>query len=378
MCGEAELRVCSSGGPAGGGDLRRFVLISVELFFVALATTIAVVLRGYFDTVSESLIALMPYSFVSLGCASVVFFAGGLDRIPWRYSTVADHLQVIVLTMLAILLALVVTFALNRLAPVARSLPVLQGGLIISILIGARSAARFWHTRSLHTNGNGRIIEQPHETVLVVGVNTVTELFLMSVKEFASERTQVAGILAEDPNMRCRAIHQKPVLGTVEELHDILQSLQVHGTTVDRIVVATAADQLRPRSLKTLLEVESSSAIFVEFLSERLGFEGVPQRSSGISSQERRTREQRAVARVGGAIDADHANFAGKFFRFEKRIVDVLGAALLIFALSPVTILIAFIVAFRCRISCDILAAATRPLWKAVQAVQISDNACVA
>src|SRR5215469_601194 len=290
----------------------------------------------------------MPYSFVSLGCASVVFFAGGLDRVPWRYSTVADHLQVIVLTMLAILLALVVTFALNRLAPVARSLPVLQGGLIISILIGARSAARFWHTRSLHTkhtNGNGCIVEQPHETVLVVGVNAVTELFLMSVKEFASQRIQVAGILAEDPNMRCRVIHQKPVLGTVEELHDILQSLQIHGTIVDRIVVATAADQLRPRSLKTLLEVESSSGIFVEFLSERLGLEGVPQRSSGISSQERRTREQRAVARVGGAIDADHANFAGKSFRFEKRIVDVLGAALLIFALSPVTILIAFIVA---------------------------------
>jgi lipopolysaccharide/colanic/teichoic acid biosynthesis glycosyltransferase len=325
--------------------LRRVVLISVDLFFVALATTIAVVLRGYFDTVSESLIGLMPYSFVSLGCASVVFLAGGLDRTPWRYSTVADHLQVIVLTMLAILLALVVTFALNRLTPVARSLPVLQGGLIISILITARGAARFLRTRSLHTNGNGRINEQPHETVLVVGVNTVTELFLMSVKEFASQRIQVAGILAEDSSMRGRAIHQKPVLGTVEELHDILQSLQVHGTTVDRIVVATAADQLRPHALKALLEVESSSDIFVEFLSERLGFEGVPQRSSDISSQERRTREQRVVARVGGAIDADHTNFAGKSFRFEKRMVDVLGAALLIFALSPVTMLVAFIVA---------------------------------
>jgi lipopolysaccharide/colanic/teichoic acid biosynthesis glycosyltransferase len=250
------------------------------------------------------------------------------------------------LTVLAILLALVLTFALNRLEPVARSLPVLQGGLIVSILIVARSAARFRHARRIHTNGNGRVNEQPHETVLVAGVSTVTELFLLSVKEFASQRVQVAGVLAEDPSMRGRAIQQKPILGTVEELQDILQSLEVHGVVVDRIVVATPPDQLRPRSLETLLEVENSSDIFVQFLSERLGFEGVSERSSGLSSQERDgTRGQRAVARVGAVMDAGHANSAGKSFRLEKRIVDVFGAALLVFVLSPVAILVAFTVA---------------------------------
>ena len=156
----------------GVGIVRRLTLMSIDVFFVALATIIAVVLRGYFDSVSGSLVNLMPYSLISLGCASVVFLVGGLERTPWRYSSVADHLQVIVLTVLAILLALVLTFALNRLEPVARSLPVLQGGLIITLLIVARCAARFWHTRQIHINGNGRVNEQPHETVLVVGVNT--------------------------------------------------------------------------------------------------------------------------------------------------------------------------------------------------------------
>ena len=245
----------------------------------------------------------MPYSFISLGCASIVFLVGGLDRTPWRYSSVADHLQVIVLTVLVILLALVLTFAFNRLEPVARSLPVLQGGLIVSILIAARSAARFWYTRQIHINGNGRANEQPHETVLVVGVNTVAELFLLSVKEFASQRIQVAGILAEEPTMRGRAIQQKPVLGTVEELQDILQSLEVHGVAVDRIVVATAADRLRPRALETLLEVEKSSNIVVQFLSERLGFEDFSQKPSVLSGRERNSVPgQRALALVGDAV----------------------------------------------------------------------------
>jgi lipopolysaccharide/colanic/teichoic acid biosynthesis glycosyltransferase len=323
-----------------GWGLRRLTLISIDLLFVALATIIAVMLRGFVDS---SFLALMPYSFISLGCAFVIFFVGGLDRTPWRYSSVADHLQVIVLTVLVILIALVATFALNRLEPVARSLPVLQGGLIVSMLIAARGAVRFWYTKQIRTKGYGigRVDEQPHETVLVAGVNTVTELFLLSVKEFASNRLQVAGLLAEEPSMRGRTIQQKPVLGTVEELHNILQSLEVHGVAVDKIVVTTPADRLQPRSLKALLEIESSSDTFVQFLSDRLGFEDASQRRSGLSGERRQT----SVAPVSGVVHADYANPAGRSFRLRKRIADVFGAVLLASALMPVAILVAFIVA---------------------------------
>jgi lipopolysaccharide/colanic/teichoic acid biosynthesis glycosyltransferase len=332
-----------------GWDLRRLTLISIDILFVTLATLIAVMLRGYFDNVTGSLVNLMPYSFISLGCAFAVFLLGGLDRTPWRYSSVAEHLQVIILTVLTILLALVLTFALNRLQPVARSLPALQGGLIISILIAARSTARFWHTRQIHFNGNGSADGKPRETVLVVGVNTLAELFLLSAKEFASPRIQVAGVLAEEPSMRARVIQHKPVLGTVEELQDILQSLAVHGVAIDRIVVAIAADRLPPRSLAILLEVEKTSDIVVQFLSEQLGFHDSVQSPfpSVLSDQQRNSvPEQRAVARVGSVIDLDHAKSTRKSFWFRKRMVDILGAALLIFILAPVVVLIALIVAF--------------------------------
>src|SRR5215204_403728 len=128
--------------------------MSADLVLVAFATVVAVMLRAYFDTVQEGLIALTPYILISLGCASVVFFVGGLDRTPWRYSSVADHFQIIILTVLAIVLALVLTFAFNRLEGVARSMPVLQGGLIVSALVFARGAARSWYARQA-PNGDG-------------------------------------------------------------------------------------------------------------------------------------------------------------------------------------------------------------------------------
>jgi lipopolysaccharide/colanic/teichoic acid biosynthesis glycosyltransferase len=326
--------------------LRRLTLISIDLLFVALATIVAVMLRGYFESIAGSLIVLMPYSLISFGCFLVIFLVGGLDRTPWRYSSVADHLQVIVLTILALLLALVLTFALNRLQPVARSLPVLQGGLIVSILIAARSIARYWHTKQIHTNGNGPVKGQLHETVLVVGVNAVAELFLLSAKELAPQRIQVAGVLTEERSMRGRSIQQRPVLGTVEELQHILQSLEVHGVMVDRIVVATPAERLRPRSLEILLEVEKSSETAVQFLSERLGFEDSPQQSRVLSAQERDgVPGRKVVARVEEVLAVDQTNSMTKPFWLGKRVVDFFAAAFLVFTLAPIVMVTALIVA---------------------------------
>jgi lipopolysaccharide/colanic/teichoic acid biosynthesis glycosyltransferase len=318
--------------------------MSTDILLVVSATVVAVILRGDFVSIEDKLTTLLPYIFISLGTAYLVFFAGGLDRTLWRHSSFGDHFQIIVLTGLTILLALVITFVVNRLDGVARSLPVLQGCLIVIVLISVRSAARFWYARRIHANGNDHVREQAHETILVVGVNTVSELFLLSVKEFASRRVQVAGLLADEPDMRGRAIQQTPILGSAEELHGILQSLEVHGLAVDRIVVTVAADRLRPRALKALSETEKNSNIVVQFLSEQLGLED----SSGsafVSGHPNSVPGQKALACFGNAMDVDHINPRTKSVRLRKRIVDTLCATFLIFTVAPVALLVAFVVA---------------------------------
>jgi lipopolysaccharide/colanic/teichoic acid biosynthesis glycosyltransferase len=322
-----------------GEALRRAILLSADLLLVAFATVLAVVLRGNFDTVEETLVTLTPYMVIFLGSACIVFFICGLDRTPWRYSSVADHLQIIVLTALAILLALVVTFAANRLEGVARTLPALQAGFIVILLLSARGIARFWFARQTvtkETGDNARINEQAYETVLVAGVNAVSELFLRSVQEFAS-RIRIAGLLAEESTLRGRVIHKKPILGTIEDLWDILQSLEVHGVTIDRIVVATPGERLRPQALKILLDLEKSSDIAVHFLSERLGFDNLS-RESVSWKPERRVVHSRLAP-------VNHVIAVRKPFWFFKRITDCVLAACLILALAPIVALVASVVA---------------------------------
>jgi lipopolysaccharide/colanic/teichoic acid biosynthesis glycosyltransferase len=324
-----------------GLGLHRLSRISIDLAFVAAATLIAVALRDNFNTVPQSLIMLLQYTVTSIGCALVVFLVAGLDRTPWRYSSVADHLQVIVLTMLAILLALGFTFALNRLSSVARSLPVLQGALSVSFLVFARSFARFLYAKRLQSDGNCRVSGQLRETVLVAGMNAVSELFLLSLEEFASQQVRVAGILAEEPEMRGHAIRQRPVLGTVEDLQGILRSLEVHGVVINRIIVTTPSYRLQQSALESLFEVEKSSDIVVQFLSEQLGIDDSKpdilfgQQGKGEFGQ-----------RAGTQFDLGDRDSARPAFWFAKRLIDILVAAILVFTLVPVGAVVAVVIAF--------------------------------
>ena len=161
--------------------MRRAILISIDVCLVGFATILAILLRDNFDVADEKIENLIPFVLISLGVASIVFLAGGLDRALWRYSSVADYLQVILLSALVVLITAVVTFGVNRLDGVARSLPILQALMMVGALVSARGGARAWFAKQTHRRGVGRANDHSYETILVAGLNAVSELFLRSV-----------------------------------------------------------------------------------------------------------------------------------------------------------------------------------------------------
>jgi lipopolysaccharide/colanic/teichoic acid biosynthesis glycosyltransferase len=320
--------------------LRRPILLFIDLLLVAFATVTAILLRG--DIGPEiDFTNFIPFVSISVGVASVVFFLGGLDRSLWRYSSISDYSKIVVLSVLVVLTTFVLTFAANRLHGIARSLPLLQLSLIVILLISIRSLARFWHGRHTHRKLEDQVSTRPCETVLIVGVSAISELFLRSIKEFASEQVRVAGILAEEPELRGRTVQQKPILGAIEELVTVLTSLEVHGVTIDRIVVATTAGRLSARALEALSEIENGSEIIVQFLSERLGFEDAVGMPLVFCDRERMIQRQQALT------SAPHVSFTSKSVSVWslKRIVDVFAAAFLLITLAPVTVLVGLAVA---------------------------------
>jgi len=69
-------------------------------------------------------------------------------------------------------------------------------------------------------------------------------------------------------------VHGHPVLGAPDQVADAVRELEEHGVMVDRIVVTTPFDRLPEAEREALLGVERASGIRLEFIAERLGFEG--------------------------------------------------------------------------------------------------------
>ena len=144
--------------------------------------------------------------------------------------------------------------------------------------------------------------------VLIVGLSHLTELYLQSVAEYASKTVDIVGILSEQRELRGRLLRFHKVLGTPEELPRVMAQLEVHGITLERIVVMQPFEQLSRRAGEALLAVERASGVKVDWMVELLGLaEGLEVRA--------RIRSRVLGARVPGdaRLRRRHASGAATF-----------------------------------------------------------------
>src|SRR5262245_8439629 len=174
----------------------RLVLASVDLCLIALATLCAQLLRDSFETRPEQAMTLLPYLGLTLVAAIPSLAVFKLNQSIWRLSGMADYLRILGAAILMVASAVGLGFLFNRLEGVARSLPIIQAFLIVFGLVGVRVVVRLRHA------GRGRVVAQPSpqpegpENILVVGINSITELYLRSVAEFSAGRVKIMGLVA--------------------------------------------------------------------------------------------------------------------------------------------------------------------------------------
>src|SRR5690242_4787303 len=174
--------------------MHRYVLLSIDLLLIAASTMSALILRDNLEISSVRMLAVLPYLLLTLLAAVPVLLLAGLNRTLWRFSSFNDIMRVSIGVIATVLLAMALSFIFNRMENVARSLPILQGLLMLFALVSVRIAMRLRHaTRSRARNVPPRG-ETPRQGVLIIGVNAVSELFLRSVEEYAGDRVKVFGI----------------------------------------------------------------------------------------------------------------------------------------------------------------------------------------
>ena len=121
---------------------RRYLLFSIDLFWVALSPFLALVIRENFTPRAETFSAALTYALAGVVVAAVVFPLTGLNRGLWRYTSLPDLLRLVVAVTAIVLLSLFTTFAFSRLEDIARSLPVIQWFVLVACMARSRLSIR--------------------------------------------------------------------------------------------------------------------------------------------------------------------------------------------------------------------------------------------
>lgn len=324
-----------------GRNVRR---LAVDLSWVVLSAYVALILRDNFILSVPRLKGLLPYALFCLISAAIVFTAARLNHRLWRYVSLGDIFHLIAVVSVALLLAVVGTFILNRLEDVARSLPVIQWFLLVSAMAASRISVRLLGERK-DRNSKQRRDEavEPTQHVLITGPSEITELYIRAVNEFASARFVIVGILSPGRLLQGKYMSKYKILGAPEDLESILAQLDVHGVLIDRIVITQLFESFSKNAQEAFLKVERSSGIKVDWLAETLRLSS----SVGVSE----TVEPETSVRCPNRIELPKvAEKRGKIaslarYPYFKRVVDVTIALCSLIVLGPVFVIVALLVA---------------------------------
>lgn len=314
-------------------------VLLIDVLLVAIATVLALVLRNNFDISWPQMVALAPYGAISLCAAAVIFVLCGVNRGVWRFTSMRDYLVIVLAVLATVMVALALGFSVNRLEGVARALPVLQGLLAATLLIGARVLVRLGH-RPRRQSAAAATPAAPVETVLIVGVNKRAELYLHCVAEFASDRVRIAGLL-DDSHRVGLALLSHRVLAPPEQIAETVRRLEVHGVSVDRILLATPFEGLSRQAQQALRTIAETTTIKLEQLDQAIGF-GHPAPASGpVADGIDATASPQLFS---FSADDIAALTTSPYWRF-KRLVDGVAALSLLVILAPLMILVGVLVA---------------------------------
>lgn len=177
----------------------------------------------------------------------------------WRYVGLSDLLGIFRASIISTILGLGVWFGLLSVASLRRGVfsplaEISQGIFLadlfstIMLLAGMRMVVRLYY-EEMNTESGGRL-----KRFLIVGAGNAGESLLREIQRASRAQYDVVGFIDDAPAKQGIYIHGIPVLGTVDQLHDICETHRI-----DEIAVAMPSAS--PLQLRRVIQVCSGTKI---------------------------------------------------------------------------------------------------------------------
>jgi FlaA1/EpsC-like NDP-sugar epimerase len=226
---------------------RAFATFAHDIVMAALSFILSFYLRVGSDIAHYSPMLLITYDLAFAGTAAVIFRWSGLYRGIWRFASLPDLLALLRAVTLIILVFFPIMFIVTRLQEMPRSLVGINWLLLMALLGGPRFAYRIIKDRGLdHVFENATYAPV---SILLIGAREGADLFIRAIGRDPRRSYRVVGILADGAARVGRDIGGIPVLGTFDDIREVVERLAANGDRPQRLIVCQELDRGVARQL---------------------------------------------------------------------------------------------------------------------------------
>ncbi|MCF8482066.1 MAG: polysaccharide biosynthesis protein [Rhodospirillum sp.] len=195
---------------------------------------------------------LLRSSALFAGCAAVAFYTQRMYIGIWRYASLEDLIAIFRGVTLALVLFLPALFLLSRLDYIPRSILFINWFVLMAMLGAPRFFYRFLKDRKFELRRQAYQLDSGTIPVLLVGAGDACEMFLRSVIQDSTTPYVPVGIVAENETRVGRRIRGQEVLGTLEQLTDVVRLLKARGQKPHKLILTK--DDMDPARVSALLD----------------------------------------------------------------------------------------------------------------------------
>jgi len=222
-------------------------------------------------------------------------------------------------------MAAVVLFTFTRLEGIPRSTPLIYVFILATGLITARAITVL---REKKNGQSVRVDDTPAEHIIMIGANHLSALYIKLVRSYSPQHHRVIAIIDDELSLFGRRVVGVPVVSNTADLERTLKEFEVHGISIDRMIVGGDDTLLPQDALAEVRRVCQCHDIELQFVPHLIGLDAF------------KTKPKVAAAPVSKRLPS----FNLPVYHSVKRFIDFVVSALALILLSPLLILVSLLV----------------------------------
>lgn len=217
------------------------MLLSDALLFVVVLI-LAFLLRYEFVPSAYDVESLQKIMIPVIIVKLVTFFLFGVYKGMWRYTSTRDFWRLLHASVTSTLLIMAFVLIVYRFEDYSRAVFIMDGGLTFLFTGGLRMIIRTFYAKG-DRKGKRVVPVAQRERILVVGAGATGEKILREIMENEQLPYAMIGFIDDDRKKLGRSIHGVPVLGSLNELAQIVEEEEIKEVLI--AVPSATGDQVR-------------------------------------------------------------------------------------------------------------------------------------